>query len=202
MSNRLSNADHAELVAQATFPSLPNCAYGRHHPSDRKELPSQALEVVAKVLSLCHFFLRRDHLSDRLEWPSKHSLTSRDSGSGSVHSGRLSYDATTRQTAQNAIQALGEQWLVAEAAFRPPLLRNSAYDATHPQTHENSSKSPGTILRPSLIWTWERPQALPSVIPFYVASKIGIPFIDEPVLLETLVGAALAALQDAYAGRE
>ena len=36
----------------------------------------------------------------------------------------------------------------------------------------------GTILRPSLIWTWERPQALLSVLPFYIANALGVPFVD------------------------
>jgi hypothetical protein len=35
----------------------------------------------------------------------------------------------------------------------------------------------------------ERPQALLSVAPFYVGSFVGLPFIDRPVLVETLVAA-------------
>lgn len=52
------------------------------------------------------------------------------------------------------------------------------------------------ILRPSLIWTWEKPAALASVVPFFIANSLGVPFVDKPVMLTTLVGAALASLQD------
>lgn len=52
------------------------------------------------------------------------------------------------------------------------------------------------ILRPSLIWTWDKPAALASVIPFYIGNSLGLPFVDKPVLLNTLVDAALASLQD------
>ena len=49
----------------------------------------------------------------------------------------------------------------------------------------------GVIFRPSLLWTKSRPQALPSVIPFYIGSAIGLPFVDRPVLLEDLSNAIL-----------
>lgn len=52
------------------------------------------------------------------------------------------------------------------------------------------------ILRPSLIWTPEKPAALLSVIPFFIGNYIGLPFIDKPVQLSTLVDAALFSLQD------
>lgn len=50
------------------------------------------------------------------------------------------------------------------------------------------------ILRPSLIWTPRKPLALLSVVPFTIASKVGVPGVDRPVTLETLVDAALVAL--------
>lgn len=52
------------------------------------------------------------------------------------------------------------------------------------------------IDRPSLIWTWSRPQALLSVIPFYLANKAGISFVDRPVTLESLVKAMIVAVDD------
>ncbi len=52
------------------------------------------------------------------------------------------------------------------------------------------------IFRPSLIWTSSRPQALVSVIPFYIGNAIGIPFVDKPVMLESLVKACVNALED------
>ena len=54
-----------------------------------------------------------------------------------------------------------------------------------------------TILRPSLIYTLSRPQALVSVVPFYVANAIGVPFVDRPVSLETLSSAAVYAVETA-----
>ena len=52
------------------------------------------------------------------------------------------------------------------------------------------------ILRPSLIWTLEKPAALISVIPFFIGNFIGLSFVDKPVLLSTLVDAALVSLLD------
>jgi hypothetical protein len=47
-----------------------------------------------------------------------------------------------------------------------------------------------------LIWTTERPQALPSVIPFYIGNWVGLPFVDKPVFLSTLVNSGLAAIEN------
>jgi len=52
------------------------------------------------------------------------------------------------------------------------------------------------ILRPSLVWTWDKPQALPAVVPALVAATVGVPFIDKPVMLATLADSAIGALQD------
>lgn len=52
------------------------------------------------------------------------------------------------------------------------------------------------IFRPSLIWTKERPQALLSVIPFYIGSALGLPFVDRPVVLESLVQACMRCIED------
>ena len=35
-----------------------------------------------------------------------------------------------------------------------------------------------------------------SVLPFFLGWYLGLPFIDKPVLVDTLVGASLAAMQD------
>ena len=51
------------------------------------------------------------------------------------------------------------------------------------------------IFRPSLIWTWKRPLALVSVIPFYLGSKVGLPFVDRPVTVESLVDAMIYAIE-------
>ena len=52
------------------------------------------------------------------------------------------------------------------------------------------------IFRPSLIWQVERPQAILSVLPFYIGSAMNIPFIDRPVLLSSLVKAMVTSLRD------
>lgn len=75
-----------------------------------------------------------------------------------------------------------EKYLLAKRAVEEKALANTSLRSV--------------ILRPSLIWTWEKPSALASVIPFYLANSIGIPFVDKPVMLTTLVDAALASLKD------
>merc|ERR1711966_554102 len=40
------------------------------------------------------------------------------------------------------------------------------------------------IVRPSLIWSWDNPGALPPVAAFTVANRIGIPFVDKPVTVD------------------
>lgn len=75
-----------------------------------------------------------------------------------------------------------EKYLVAKRAVEEKALASAALRTV--------------ILRPSLIWTWEKPAALLSVIPFYVANTLRVPFVDKPVMLATLVDAALASLKD------
>lgn len=77
-----------------------------------------------------------------------------------------------------------EKYLVAKRAVESKLL---------------SSPLRPVIFRPSLIWTYERPQGLLSVIPFYIAAKIGIPFVDKPVKVEDLVEAIYVAMFSATA---
>jgi len=46
-------------------------------------------------------------------------------------------------------------------------------------------------LRPHcLVYTLERPQALPAVAAFIVGNAIGLPFIDKPVTVDTLAAGA------------
>jgi hypothetical protein len=60
---------------------------------------------------------------------------------------------------------------------------------------KRSAKLRAVVFRPSLIWTWQRPAALLSVVPFYVASKLGVPFVDRPVLLEELTRAIVEGIK-------
>lgn len=42
------------------------------------------------------------------------------------------------------------------------------------------------IVRPSLIYSLDRPLALPSVGAFFVGNKLGLPFVDRPVTVQAL----------------
>ena len=53
-----------------------------------------------------------------------------------------------------------------------------------------------SCLRPSLVYTFDRPQALPAVAAFVVGNAIGIPFVDRPVTVDTLAAAAVQAVED------
>jgi nucleoside-diphosphate-sugar epimerase len=136
------------------------------------------------------------------------------SGSGSRPTLESTYDRITRQTAMTAIDCISangsdaaqkpfvfvsaaeagwtlpapigwlEKYLVAKRAVEKKLLE-SAVVGIRP-----------VILRPSLIWTPRRPQALVSVLPFYVGHAIKLPFVDKPVRLEVLAETALRAVED------
>ena len=51
-------------------------------------------------------------------------------------------------------------------------------------------------LRPSLVYTTDKPAALPAVAAFTLANAIGIPFVDKPVTVDVLAAAAVRALED------
>lgn len=135
------------------------------------------------------------------------------SGSGSVPGRDSTYDKITRQTAFNLISCLQQQprlqgggqiGLVfvsaAEAAWTfpapIPFLQRylEAKRAVERKLQESKFLRP-VILRPSLIYTLERPQALMSVVPFYIGNAVGLPFVDKPVRVETLVDAAIYSME-------
>ena len=140
------------------------------------------------------------------------------SGSGSVPSEMSSYDRITRQTSFNAIDLIVEQQQQSNSTTTVPFTFVSAAEAgwTWPspvgflerylvakravesrlQSEEVSNYIRPIILRPSLIYTLDRPQALFSVIPFMVASKVGIPGVEKPVELDVLTRAGVVASED------
>eukprot|EP01036_Dinobryon_divergens_P022419 gene22419-30671_t len=136
------------------------------------------------------------------------------SGSGSEISVDATYDKITRQSAFFALDALVNQQQAeppvfvfisaAEAGWTvdPPVDWLRRYLKAKRQVEERlmSLTAAGSvravIFRPSLIWTWKRPQALISVAPFYAASKFGFPFVDRPTTLEDLVQAMSVAIED------
>ncbi|CAN0506740.1 unnamed protein product, partial [Ectocarpus sp. 8 AP-2014] len=64
------------------------------------------------------------------------------------------------------------------------------------QLLNNKPSLRGVVLRPSLVWTKRRPGALLPVAAFQIGSRLGLPFIDRPVHVETLASAAVEALFD------
>jgi nucleoside-diphosphate-sugar epimerase len=142
------------------------------------------------------------------------SLNRYVSGSQSVPGSSSSYDDITRKTAFNLIEAIEETSSTpnvplvfisaAEAGwtFQAPVDFLERYLTAKRSVEARILKSTsqqtlrGTIMRPSLIWTWERPQALAGVIPFFIGSTIGLPFVDRPVRVESLVHAMMTAIQD------
>lgn len=52
------------------------------------------------------------------------------------------------------------------------------------------------ILRPSLIWSWDKLDVLPIIPVFNVASALGVPFVDKTVRVETLADAIVAGIED------
>lgn len=52
------------------------------------------------------------------------------------------------------------------------------------------------IVRPSLIWSWDKLDVLPIIPIFNMASAIGVPFVDKTVRVETLADAIVAGLED------
>ena len=52
------------------------------------------------------------------------------------------------------------------------------------------------IVRPSLIWSWEKLDVLPIIPVFNIANALGVPFVDKTVRVETLADAIVAGLED------
>jgi len=52
------------------------------------------------------------------------------------------------------------------------------------------------IVRPSLIWSWDKLDVLPVIPVFNIANAIGVPFVDKTVRVETLADAIVAGLED------
>jgi hypothetical protein len=52
------------------------------------------------------------------------------------------------------------------------------------------------IMRPSLIYSMDRPGSLPAVAGFTIANAIGVPFVDRPVTVDSLARAMVRSIQD------
>lgn len=146
------------------------------------------------------------------------------SGSGSVPDENSSYDGITRQTAFNAIDAtvkyLEENQSPSET--RLPFVFTSAAEAGWPDVPggkqiENilapewlrrylaakrivESKLLDTpalrpvIVRPSLIYSLDRPASYVPVGAFFVGNRVGLPFVDRPVTVQSLANAVVKSI--------
>ena len=153
-------------------------------------------------------------------------LNAMASGSGSVPSPGATYDAVTRATAFSAIDAAADcvegaasssggdgdgkpavPFVFVSAAearwdFRAPVDWLEEYLVAKRAVERRlgemtaAGRLRGSCLRPSLVYTFDRPQALPAVAAFVVGNAIGIPFVDRPVTVDTLATAAVQAVED------
>ncbi|GKY96785.1 hypothetical protein MPSEU_000637700 [Mayamaea pseudoterrestris] len=144
------------------------------------------------------------------------------SGSGSVPDKGSTYDSITRLTAFNAIDAT-KAYAERNGDMEFPFVFTSAAEAGWPDVTfgqgieqylapewlrrylkakrevENKlmSSEPTlrpVILRPSLIYSMDRPASLLPVGAFFVGNKVGLPFVDRPVTVSSLASAMLQAV--------
>ena len=52
------------------------------------------------------------------------------------------------------------------------------------------------VVRPSLIWSWDKLDVLPIIPVFNLANAVGVPFVDKTVRVETLADAIVAGIED------
>lgn len=145
------------------------------------------------------------------------------SGSGSLPDSGSTYDTTTRLTAFNAIDAALEYSESEGLAGPIPFCFTSAAEAGWPSMRGGSfvekrlapdflrryllakraveEKLLGSeprlrpiVVRPSLIYTMDKPASFPAVGAFFVGSKIGLPFVDQPVTVQALANAIVRSI--------
>jgi hypothetical protein len=145
------------------------------------------------------------------------------SGSGSVPDEDSTYDMITRQSACNAIDAtidyvqqnnLGENFpfvfmSAAEAGWPdmpggPQIERYLAPDwlkryliakrAVEARLATSSPPLRPVIPRPSLIYSLDKPASYVPVGAFFVGNKIGLPFVDRPVTVQSLANAIVRSI--------
>jgi len=147
------------------------------------------------------------------------------SGSGSVLDEESTYDAITRQTAFNAIDATIEYSTNAQMQSPIPFCFTSAAEAGWPdmtpggpqveeylapkwlkrylkakrEVEAKLLSSPlelirPVIVRPSLIYSLDRPASYLPVGAFFVGNKLGLPFVDRPVTVQSLSSAIVRSV--------
>jgi len=151
------------------------------------------------------------------------------SGSGSVPEENATYDEITRLTAFNAIAA-AESYVSKRGGGPLPFIFTSAAEAGWPDVRggkfvertltprwlkryleakrsvENRlMNSPQTLLRPvifrpSLIYSLDKIASLPPWGAFFVGNRVGLPFVDRPVSVQTLSTAAVRSISKEVRG--
>jgi len=61
---------------------------------------------------------------------------------------------------------------------------------------DSTSSIRPVIMRPSLIWSWDKLDVLPIIPVFNIASALGVPFVDKTVRVETLADAIVEGIAD------
>lgn len=83
---------------------------------------------------------------------------------------------------QNLAPTWLKKYLVAKRAVESRLTRSTAIRPV--------------IVRPSLIWSWDKLDVLPIIPVFNIANALGVPFVDKTVRVETLADAIVAGIED------
>lgn len=144
------------------------------------------------------------------------------SGSKSIPGDDSTYDAITRQTSFNIIDAVEGKLSFPRQKF-PVCFVSAAEvgwpDVTGGQFVEDtlapewlkkyltakrtvearltgSKKIRACMYRPSLIWDWTKFDVLPVIPVFNIANAIGVPFVDKTVRVETLADAIVQGIED------
>lgn len=145
------------------------------------------------------------------------------SGSGSLPDSDSTYDTITRLTAYNAIDAAMDYAKAQNKEGALPFCFTSAAEAGWPEVtggdlieslmpdfiHRymvakravenkllNTEGLRPVIVRPSLIYSMDRPASLPAVGTFTILNKIGLPFVDRPVTVDSLATAIVKSIGD------
>ena len=146
------------------------------------------------------------------------------SGSGSIPDADATYDTITRLTAFNAVDVATDYVSKkGDTTKRLPFIFISAAEAGWPNVgggkqvenylapdwlkrylaakravEEKLSSSSSilrpVIFRPSLIFSLDRPGSYPAVGAFFVFNRIGLPFVDRPVTVQSLANAVVRSI--------
>eukprot|EP00751_Fragilariopsis_kerguelensis_P003454 CAMPEP_0170825300 /NCGR_PEP_ID=MMETSP0733-20121128/45864_1 /TAXON_ID=186038 /ORGANISM="Fragilariopsis kerguelensis, Strain L26-C5" /LENGTH=259 /DNA_ID=CAMNT_0011188807 /DNA_START=6 /DNA_END=787 /DNA_ORIENTATION=+ len=136
------------------------------------------------------------------------------SGSKSLpEEGKSTYDNITRKTMFNIIDAIEKRSPIqkmmngqgkiplafvscAEAGWPDVAGEFDAKRAVEARLISSASAIRPVIMRPSLIWSWDKLDVLPIIPVFNIASAVGVPFVDKTVRVETLADAIVAGIED------